>query len=99
MEAQRGDTLKKFIVSTALGAVMIVSSVSGAYAQELGTPGEANCRGKTASAIAQLGKDADFAGVRGIGGIVRFFNDELGVPLTVKELQEDIRAFCAGEFN
>jgi hypothetical protein len=57
---------------------------------ELGTPGDANCRGQTSAYLAQVAKNRGVEGFRGIGGIARFEE----VP--VREVHAAIEAFCAG---
>ncbi len=84
--------MKLRIATLALGMVMGLSMIGGASAgpqDTPGTPGEKNCQGQTVAFLAQVGKEA---GEPGLGNLADF------AGLSVKELQELVRAFCAEEF-
>jgi len=84
-------SMKLRIATLALGMVMGLSMIGGAAAgvDAIGTPGERNCEGQTRAFVAQASKEQ--FGEPGLGNFVDF------AGLSVKELQELVRAFCAEE--
>jgi hypothetical protein len=82
--------MKRVVLIMAAALALGLSAVGGVSAADHsapGTPGEANCERQTRAFLAQVGQEV---GLPGIGNFAR------GSDVSVKELQEAIREFCAG---
>ncbi len=87
----------KRMLMTALFAVALTlsafSSASAAPPSGLGTPGDPNCEGQTRAFLAQAAKNGLTSEEINPGlGNLAAWNE-----LSVAEVQEIVRAFCAGE--
>jgi hypothetical protein len=85
------------LYTLAAGALLVATLATGtAFAaghDELGTPGEPNCKGQTMAALLQAGRDGTLVSDETLTGIGNIAN---AVNLSVKELQAAVNAYCAG---
>jgi hypothetical protein len=86
-------------IITLLSAMLLalaMMAVPAMAADELGTPGEENCKGQTAAYMAQTGGMEIYgAPLPGIGNLARHLDDVLDEDVSVRDVHAAFDEFCA----